>query len=295
MNRGGVRPFHTSFVVGTHIKTLTKNNFIVETYLDSFSTQASAYLPKLALAVLTLIIGFWLANWVARLIAAALRRKNVEPTVIPFLSSIASVLLKVMVLISVAGMFGVETTSFVALLGAGSLAVGLALQGSLGHFASGVLLLVFRPYKVGDLVNIAGFTGEVESIQVFNTVLKTLDNKRIIVPNGAVTSGAITNISGQGTIRVDMIFAVAGDEDIDRVRASVQRAADACPQIMKTPPVDILVNSQEVGIMKFDVRPWCDSAHYWEVYYFMQEFVKKQFVADGIRAPKPAMDVAVKN
>jgi small conductance mechanosensitive channel len=140
---------------------------------------------------------------------------------------------------------------------------------------------------------VAGFTGVVESIQVFNTVLKTVDNKRIIVPNGSVTSGAITNISGQGTIRVDMIFAVAGDEDIDRVRSSVQRTAAGCAQILKDPAIDVLVNGHEVGITKFDVRPWCASEHYWDVYYYMQENVKKQFVADGIRGPKPAMDVAV--
>jgi len=133
----------------------------------------------------------------------------------------------------------------------------------------------------------------VESIQVFNTVLKTVDNKRIIVPNGAVTTGAITNISGQGTIRVDMIFAVAGNEDIDRVRSSVQRAAAGCEFILQDPAIDVLVNGHEVGIMKFDVRPWCASSHYWDVYYYMQENVKKQFVLDGIRAPKPAMDVAV--
>lgn len=265
----------------------------MEHYFTQFTEQAILYLPKVLLALITLAVGFWAVSAISRLLANMLRRNNVETTVIPFLTSIVSVLLKVMVLISVAGIFGVETTSFVALIGACGFAVGLALQGSLGHFASGVLLLTFRPYKVGDLVTIAGFTGDVESIQVFNTVLKTLDNKRIIVPNGAVTSGAIVNISGQGTIRVDMLFAVAGDEDIDRVRASVQKAADACPQILKSPPVDILVNSQEVGIMKFDVRPWCDSAHYWDVYYFMQENVKKQFDRDGIRAPKPAMDVVM--
>lgn len=255
--------------------------------------MAVSYAPKVLLAIVTLIVGFWIANKIAHLIGKALQKQKVEATVIPFLSSIANVLLKVMVLISVASMFGIETTSFVALIGAAGLAVGLALQGSLAHFASGVLLLVFRPYKVGDLVTIAGHTGHVEAIQVFNTVLKTLDNKRIIIPNGAVTSGAMINISGQGTIRVDMIYAVAGDESIDKVRASVQKAADGSPLILKTPPVDILVNSQEVGIMKFDVRPWCDSAHYWDVYYYMQENVKKQFIADGIRAPKPAMDVAV--
>ena len=265
----------------------------MEQYYNQLLGLATAYLPKVLLALLTLIIGFWMANMISRMAAKLLHKNKVEVTIIPFLTSVVSVLLKVMVLISAAGMFGVETTSFVALIGAGGLAVGLALQGSLAHFASGVLLLTFRPYKVGDLVHIAGFTGEVESIQVFNTILKTLDNKRIIVPNASVTAGPITNISGQGTIRVDLIFAVAGDEDIDRVRASVQRAVAGSPLILSTPATDILVTGHEVGIMKFDVRPWCKSEHYWDVYYYMQEHVKRQFVTDGIRAPKPAMDVAV--
>ncbi len=268
-------------------------NIIMEQYYNQLSGLAVLYLPKVLLAIITLIVGFWLSNAVSRFVGNALRRNNVEVTIIPFLTSIVSVLLKVMVLVSAAGMFGVETTSFVALIGAAGLAVGLALQGSLGHFASGVLLLTFRPYKVGDLVNISGFTGEVESIQVFNTVLKTPDNKRVIVPNGSVTSGPITNISGQGTIRVDMIYAVAGNENIDRVRASVQKVADRCPLVLKTPPVDILVNSQDIGIMKFDVRPWCQSEHYWDVYYYMQENIKKQFVEDNIHAPRPSLDLSV--
>lgn len=265
----------------------------MESYAEQLKLMALAYAPKVAMALLTLIIGFWIANKVSHIVSIALRNRKVEETVIPFLVSIISVILKVMVLISAAGMFGIETTSFIALVGAAGLAIGLALQGSLGHFASGVLLLMFRPYKVGDLISAAGFTGEVESIQIFNTVLKTLDNKRIFIPNGAVTAGAISNISGQGTIRVDMVFTVAGDEDIAKVRASVQKAADACPLIMKNPGVDILVNGGALGAMNFDVRPWCNSAHYWDVYYFMQENIKKQFEADGIRDPKPAMDVSV--
>lgn len=267
----------------------------METYLTQLKEMALAYAPTVALALITLILGFWIANRISHIVSIALHNRKVEETVIPFLVSIISVILKVMVLISVAGMFGIETTSFIALVGAAGLALGLALQGSLGHFASGVLLLVFRPYKVGDLISAAGFTGEVESIQIFNTVLKTLDNKRIFIPNGSVTAGPISNISGQGTIRVDMIFAVSGSEDIDNVRASVQKAADACPLVLKNPGVDILVNGHEIGITKFDVRPWCKSENYWEVFYFMQENVKKQFVADGIRGPKPAMDVAVTN
>lgn len=265
----------------------------MEKLLEQFQQMAVAYAPKVALAILTLIIGFWLANKISGFLAHTLHKRKVEETVVPFLVSIAGVLLKVMVLISVASMFGIETTSFIALIGAAGLALGLALQGSLSHFASGVMLLVFRPYKVGDLVNVAGFTGEVESIQIFNTVLKTLDNKRIFIPNGTVTSGPISNISGQGLIRVDMIFAVSGSESIDSVRASVQKAADGCEHILKNPGVDILVNGHEIGITKFDVRPWCNPAHYWDVFYYMQENVKKQFAIDGIRGPKPAMDLDI--
>jgi small conductance mechanosensitive channel len=265
----------------------------METYLQEFTRLAVFFAPKLLLALVTLIVGFWISNKIAALLARLLRKRGAEETIIPFVTSIVTVLLKVMVLISVAGMFGIETTSFIAILSMAGLAVGLALQGGLSHFASGVLLLVFHPYRVGDLVSIAGFTGEVESINVFNTVLKTLDNKRIIIPNGAITSGPITNISGQGTIRVDMQFAVSAAEDIDKVRRVVQATADANPLILKTPPVDILVAGHEIGITKFDVRPWCKSEHYWDVYYYMQENVKREFVANSVIAPKPAMDVAV--
>lgn len=267
----------------------------MEKYVDQFTGMAVTYAPKVLLAILTLIIGFWIANKITGLVSSILRRRKADETVIPFLSSIVGVLLKVVVLISVAGMFGIQTTSFVALLASAGLAVGLALQGSLGHFASGVLLLTFRPYKVGDLVTISGFTGEVESIQVFNTVLKTLDNKRIIIPNGAVTSAPMTNISGQGTIRVDMQFSVSELESIDKVKKVAQEVSDANPLILKDPGTDILVNSLEKGITKFAIRPWCKSEHYWDVYYYMQENIKRQFTAQGVLAPSDALDVNVKN
>ncbi|MBI1225465.1 MAG: mechanosensitive ion channel [Bacteroidetes bacterium] len=267
----------------------------MEKYLEDFTQAALHFAPKILLALITLVVGFWIANKVANFVSKSLMKRGADATVVPFTSSIITVLLKVMVLISVAGMFGVQTTSFIALLGGAGLAVGLALQGSLGHFASGVMILVFKPYKVGDLVKIGDFTGVVESITVFNTILKTVDNKHIIIPNGTVTSGAITNISGQGTIRVDMQFATSAAEDIDKVRRVVQSVADANPKILKSPPIDILVNGHEIGITKFDIRPWCKSEHFWDVYYYMQENVKKQFVANGILAPKPAMDVKVSN
>ncbi len=255
-------------------------------YFDRFTALAVSYIPQVVLAIITLIIGFWMANKVSNLVGSALRRRNVEETIIPFLSSIVNTVLKVMVLISVAGMFGIETTSFVALIGAAGLAVGLALQGSLSHFASGVLLLVFRPYKVGDRVTIAGFTGEVDSIQIFNTVLKTLDNKRIFIPNASVTSGPITNISGQGPIRVDMMFLIDATEDIDKVRQVIQETASHCTEIAKSPAIEIHVHGHDLETTKFHVHSWCHADEYWNVFYYMQEHVKKQLQKEGIKAAR---------
>lgn len=264
---------------------------LMEKYTDQFMTMALEYAPKILLAIITLIVGLKIINWITDSLKKVLRSRHVDESIIPFLGSIVSVLLKVILLISVAGRFGIETTSFVALIGGAGLAVGLALQGSLGHFASGVLLLIFKPYKVGDLITVAGFTGEVEEIQVFTTILKTLDNKRFIIPNGSITSGPITNISGQGEIRVDMQFNVSGSESIDKVRKVVNEVANSCPLVLKDKATDVLVNCLETGIIKFDVRPWCKSEHYWDVYYFMQENIKRQFDAQGVQAPMPAMNI----
>ena len=263
----------------------------MEKYIEQFTTMALAYAPKILLAIITLIVGLKIINWIASSLQKVLRNRHVDESIVPFLGSIVSVLLKVVLLISVASMFGIETTSFVAILGGAGLAVGLALQGSLGHFASGVLILIFKPYKVGDLISVAGFTGEVEEIQVFTTILKTLDNKRIIIPNGSITAGPITNISGQGEIRVDMQYNVSGKESIDKVKQVVRQVANSCPLVLKDKETDVLVNCLETGITKFDVRPWCKSEHYWDVYYFMQENIKRQFDAQGVMAPMPAMGV----
>jgi small conductance mechanosensitive channel len=263
----------------------------MEKYTEQLITMALHYAPKILLAVVTLIIGLKIITWISGMLQNVLRNRQVDESIIPFFGSIISVLLKVVLLITVAGMFGIETTSFVALIGGAGLAVGLALQGSLGHFASGVLILIFKPYKVGDLVSVAGFTGEVEEIQVFTSVLKTLDNKRIIIPNGSITSGPITNISGQGEIRVDMQFNVSASESIDKVRKVANEVANSCPLVLKNKATDVLVNCLETGIIKFDIRPWCKSEHYWEVYYFMQENIKRQFDAQGVQAPTPAMNI----
>lgn len=250
------------------------------------------FLPRVVMALLTLIIGLWIIGWIARIFENTMQKRGLDSTIRPFLSSIISVGLKVMLLLSVAGMFGIQTTSFIAIFTALAFAVGSALSGSLGHFASGVLLLIFRPYKVGDLVTIGGGqTGYVTEIQVFNTILTTSDNKKIIIPNGVVTSNIMTNISGQGNIRVDMTFIVGDDADIDKVRESIKRVADASPLILKEPAIDIYVNNLPAGMIEFLVRPWCNSSDYWKVYFYMREEVKKAFNRDNIPAPKSSMDV----
>lgn len=258
----------------------------MEKYVDLLTSMLVAYAPRVLLALLSLIIGLQIIGWITRLLDKSMAARNFDTNVRPFLRSMVNVGLKVMLLLSIAGMFGIETTSFIAIFSALAFAIGLALQGSIGHFASGVLLLIFKPYKVGELVNIGGGQiGDVEEIGVFNTVLRTPDNKKIIIPNGVVTSNIITNISGQGEIRVDMTYAVGAGNSIDQVRATVQQVADSCPTVLKSKPTDILVSELHADKIIFAVRPWCNSAHYWDTYFYMHEHIKKAFDREGIAAP----------
>lgn len=254
--------------------------------LQQYSADFMAYLPKIGLGLLTLIVGFWIVGWISKMVNRAFASRNLDPTVGGFLSSIVSVALKVLVLLSVAGMFGIQTTSFIAIFTALAFAVGTALSGSLSHFASGAMILMFRPYKVKDLVTVAGQTGEVEEIGMFNTVLRTVDNKKIIIPNNNVTSNVITNISGQGEIRVDMDFAVGNDADMDKVRSVINLVSNSCPTLLKSKPVDIFVNSMTPGGTQLVVRPWCKSEHYWDTYFYYREGIRKAFAQNGIPGPK---------
>lgn len=263
--------------------------------MEVIMQQIIDFAPKALMALVTLIIGLMIASWVTGLVRKMLKRRNVDPSITPFLTSLVSVGLKVLVLLSVAQKFGMETTSFVAIFSAMAFAIGMALQGSLGHFASGVMILIFKPYRVGDLVEVAGKVGVVEEIQIFNTILLTPDNKKVIVPNGTVTSGTITNISGQGEIRVDMTFGIGYTDDIDKARKVIQQVADSCPEVSKDKPVDIFVSELADSSVNFAVRPWANSAHYWDVYFYMHENIKKAFDKENISIPYPQMDVHVNN
>lgn len=267
----------------------------MEFNMEDIMQQVMDFAPKALVALATLIIGFIIAGWITGLVKRTLKKRNVDPSITPFLTSLVSVGLKVLVLLSVAQKFGVETTSFVAIFSAMAFAIGMALQGSLGHFASGVMILVFKPYKVGDLVEVAGKVGVVEEIQIFNTILLTPDNKKVIVPNGTATGDTITNISGQGKIRVDMTFGIGYTDDIDKARQVIQKVADSCPQVLKDIPVDIFVSELADSSVNFAVRPWANSEYYWDVYFYMHENIKKAFDKENISIPFPQMDVHVNN
>ncbi|MGH1434660.1 MAG: mechanosensitive ion channel family protein [Lewinella sp.] len=260
--------------------------------LDKLSELVTAYGTKVIGAVLTLIIGFWIVGRITSAMDKGMMKKGIDETIRPFLSSLVNVGLKVMLLLAAASMFGIETTSFIAIFSALAFAVGLALQGSLGHFASGVLLLTFRPYKVGDLVTIGGGeTGTVKGIQIFNTVLVTLDNKHIIVPNGVVTSNVITNISGQGIIGVELTFGIGYNDSIDKAREIILAVGKECPWILDDPAQGVVVGELADSSVNLNTRPFCNSEHYWDTFFYMQEHVKKGFDAGGVSIPFPQMDV----
>lgn len=254
--------------------------------MQQLTIAATQYGGKILLAVFSLIVGLWIIGRVTKFLANSMSSKHVDKDVLPFLTSMISVLLKVLLLLSIAGILGIQTTSFVAILGAAGLAVGLALQGSLANFAGGLLMLIFKPFRVGDLVTAQGFTGNIKEIQIFNTIMVTPDNKTIILPNGPLSTSPITNNSSIGTIRVDMQFAASGLNTVDAIKSALQKVVSANPYALKDTTHDILVNKLTENAIVWDVRIWTKPETYWETYYFTQENVKRQFDQDKIVGPQ---------
>ncbi len=260
-------------------------------YIDTAIEYAMLYLPKLLLAIIVLIIGRYLIKKVTRGIRNVLTKREMDPSLIPFLSSITNVLLWVLLIISVASMVGIATTSFIAVLGAAGLAVGLALQGSLSNFAGGVLILILRPYKVGDVIEAQGVTALVTEIQIFHTILKTYDNRTIIIPNGPLGNGNIINYSIQETRLVEWIFGIGYNDDIDKAREIIKKTIFTDERILnKENP---FINLSELGdsSVNFKVRAEVEQANYWAVFFEMTENVKKAFDKGGITIPYPQRDV----
>lgn len=263
----------------------------VNEYLNMGLEMAIGYAPGLALAVATLFIGLWAISLFCRGVKAGFEKSGMEPSLQGFLLSMMSIGLKVLLVISVASMIGIATTSFIAVLGAAGLAVGLALQGSLANFAGGVLILIFRPYKVGDFIDAGGVMGSVKRIEIFSTILTTGDNKTIIVPNGAVSNSAITNFSTQDTRRVDIVFGIGYDDDLKKAKEVLKGLIEADERILKDPAPLIVVSNLGDSTVDITTRSWVNSADYWGVYFDLTENTKLAFDENGISIPYPQTDV----
>jgi small conductance mechanosensitive channel len=263
-------------------------------YTDKAIDMALNYGPQLLLAIVVLVVGLWLINRIVATIGRTLSGRAVEPTLGRFLTSLTGVTFKALLLISVASMVGIETTSFIAILGAAGLAVGLALQGSLANFAGGVLVLLFRPYKVGDFIEGQGVSGTVAAIQIFSTVIKTGDNKVIIVPNGALSNGIITNYSTEATRRVDLVFGIDYGDDIVAAKGQVEKVLGQDDRVLTEPGPAIMVSSLGDNAVNITVRAWVKAADYWPVYFATTERVKLAFDAAGISFPFPQRTVHLK-
>ncbi len=260
---------------------------------SALSALAVTYGLKLLAALATLVIGLYIAKMLVTLTRKVLDRSAVDPSLTSFLSSMVSILLKVMVYITALGMLGVEMTSFIAILGAAGLAVGLALSGTLQNFAGGVMILFFKPYKVGDVIEAQGYTGAVKEIQIFVTILTTPDNKTVLIPNGPLATGSMINYSTQATRRVDWVFGISYGDDVDKAYEVLNRLIAADERILKDPEHFMALSALADSSVNIVVKAWVNAPDYWGVFFKLNEDVYKTFGDEGLSFPFPQMDVHV--
>jgi small conductance mechanosensitive channel len=246
---------------------------------------------KILGAVIILFVGKLIAGFLRNLVQKMMQKKGSETTIVAFTGNLTYVLLMIFVILAALSQLGIKTTSFIAILGAAALAIGFALQGALANFAAGFLMLVFKPFKVGDFVEGAGVTGTVEEIQLFTTQLKTPDNKTVIIPNAHLTAGNITNYSAKDTRRVDLTVGISYSDDIDKAKTVAEELLSKDPRVLKDPPPMIKVVELGNSSVNLVVRPWVKTADYWDVYFDTTENLKKNFDAAGITIPFPQQDV----
>ncbi|GAB5410125.1 MAG: mechanosensitive ion channel [Balneolaceae bacterium] len=252
---------------------------------------AITYGLKLVQAVVVLIIGLWIVKIISGIFRKALTKSNVDDSLQGFLVSLVSMLLKVMVYITALGMLGVQMTSFIAILGAAGLAVGMALSGTLQNFAGGVMILLFKPFQVGDFINAQGHSGVVNSIQIFVTILTTPDNKTIIIPNGPLSTGSLTNYSTQATRRVDWTFGIGYGDDVDKAYEVLKKLLSGDDKILSDPEPFLAVSELADSSVNIAVRVWVNAPDYWDVYFRMNEEVYKTFDKEGLSIPFPQRDI----
>ncbi|MBI9052883.1 MAG: mechanosensitive ion channel [Bacteroidales bacterium] len=266
-------------------------NMKTEQILDQLLEISMQYGPKLIGALVVLLIGLWIIKIITKGLKKMLTKRNSDKSLTSFLMSMVNILLKILLIVSILGMLGIEMTSFIAILGAAGLAVGLALSGTLQNFAGGAMILVFKPFKVGDLIDAQGYLGTVSEIQIFNTILKTPDNKTIIIPNGGLFNASLTNYSTEERRRVDWTIGIAYGDDIDKAKKVIQELCNDDTRILKDPEVFIAVAELADSSVNIAVRAWVNAADYWPVFFQMNENVYKTFNKEGLNIPFPQMDV----
>jgi len=263
----------------------------IDNIFETVSYWVTTYSMKLVAALLVFFVGKWLSGHISRLVVRLLEKNKVELTLIHFLENLIYYTLLILVLVAAASQLGINTTSFLTIIGAAGLAVGLALKDSLSNIASGVMLVFLRPFKVGDIVTASGVTGRVASLNIFYTTINTLDNQKVIVPNSSITANVITNVFANPTRRVDLVFGISYGDDISKAKGILSNLISSDPRILKDPVPTIAVSELADSSVNFIVRPWVKSDDYWAVYFDLTEKVKTTFDKEDITIPFPQRDV----
>jgi len=289
--------------VTSAIQDTTAVNHMVEDIKTIATTPVSDWLPQLVhdyiiplgLKILAAVVIFFIGRLIIKLVkkwmANGLMSKHADPTVYSFLSNLVSVLLYFILIVCIVGILGINTSSLVALLASAGLAIGMALSGTLQNFAGGVMIVLFRPFKVGDYISAQGYEGKVSEIQIFNTHLLTVDNKEVILPNGGLATGVMTNYSKQGTRRVDWVVSMAYGDDYDKAKALMLQLCADDPRILKDPAPFVELLKLNDSSVDLTVRAWVDAADYWLVFFAINEKIYKSFSKEGLHIPFPQLDV----
>lgn len=260
---------------------------IGETWASKAKDFLFDYGPKVVGALLVYLIGQWLINRLMSLVRKAIAHKKFDPSLATFLLSLVKVSMLLVLFLSIAGILGINIMGFSAILAGAAVGIGAALNGSLGNLAGGVMLMIFRPFKVGDIIEAQGSAGVVKELGIFSTVILTPENKTVILPNGPLSTGVITNFNTHGNLRVDINMAIANDQDVDKARSIAMEAILSHPKVLKSPAPEFVVSSMSDFMTKIAVRPYTTQADYWDVYFGVTELVKKAFEKHGIAGPTP--------
>jgi len=267
----------------------------INNYFQLGLDYAIQYGIQIVGAIIILIIGLWLIKKVTKMTLILMEKQDIDESLRPFLISLLTVTLKALLVISVMSKMGIEMTSFIAILGAAGLAVGMALSGTLQNFAGGVMILIFKPFKVGDFIEAQGHSGSVKAIQIFNTILTTPDNKTIIIPNGGLSTSSMINFSTQKTRRVDFVFGIGYGDDLDKAKAIIFDIINNDKRILKDPEPFVRLSELGDSSVNITTKTWVNAEDYWDVYFDILETVYKQFNDKGINIPFPQMDVHIHN